>query len=168
MPTASGEPFPQPHRSSVWLPVVFLLVSLLIALAFLAKRNIYDDEIASADLLPMSVAQIVATINHTDVHPPGMYVLGHLGYRLVPSARWVTLFPLACLYAGLTVFVLAVAPLFRNGWTRGAFLLFATLHPQLLMWGNSIRWYPWWTGRGTADGGSWLQPASRRTECAVV
>ncbi len=134
------------ERASVWLPVGFLLVSFLMALAFLAARNIYDDEIGTADLLPMSTARIIATMNHADVHPPGMYVLAHLGYQVIPSARWVTLFPLLCLYGGLTVFVLAVLPLFRGTATRLAFLLFAMLHPQLLMWGNSIRWYPWWTG----------------------
>jgi hypothetical protein len=124
----------------------FLLVSFFVSLAFLAARNIYDDEIGTTDLLRVPTREIVRSINRTDVHPPGMYVLAHWGYGLIPSPRWVTLFPLLCLYAGLAVFVLRVAPLFRDRWARLCFLLLATLHPQLLMWGNSIRWYPWWTG----------------------
>lgn len=142
----AAEAYPQQTRSSAPLAAFFLVLSFLISLAFLAHRNIYDDEIASTSLLLTPTARIIQTMNHTDVHPPGMYVLAHWGYAIVPSARWVTIFPLLCLYGGLTVFVLAVAPLFRSPAARVCFLLLATLHPQLLMWGNSIRWYPWWAG----------------------
>ncbi len=145
MPKASEE-ISLHLRPSARLSILFLLTSFLLSLAFLSTRNIYDDEIATADLLPLPTAQIIAMQNHTDVHPPGMYVLAHLGYNVIHSPRWVTIFPLLCLYTGLSVFVLAYAPLFRSPAARFCFILLATLHPQLLMWGNSIRWYPWWTG----------------------
>ena len=146
MNVASAKADKQRSGFARWVSVAFLLVSFLVSLAFLGTRNIYDDEITSANLLPVSTRQIIATVNSQDVHPPGMYVLAHLGYQLIPSARWVTLFLLSVLYVGLAIFVLSFAPLFHDVASRLCFILFATLHPQLLMWGNSIRWYPWWTG----------------------
>lgn len=145
MRLAPEDSSPQP-RASARISALFLLVSFLASLAFLFSRNMYDDEIGTIGLLPLSTARIVHTMNHADVHPPGMYVLAHLGYVALHSPRWITLFPLACLYTGLAFFVFAVAPLFRSATARICFLLMATLHPQLLMWSNSIRWYPWWTG----------------------
>ncbi len=138
--------FSTPKRRVAGLCVLFLAISFALSLAVLRTRNIYDDEIGTYDVLPQTTLEIVKKINHTDVHPPGMYVLDHLSYVLLPSPRWVTLFPLCCLYAGLAVFVFYVTPLFKTGSARFCFLLIATLHPQLVMWGNSIRWYPWWTG----------------------
>lgn len=143
------------------LPLLFLLASLLVALAVLSVRNLYDDEITSADLLRVPTRQIIEYANSGDVHPPGMYVLAHLGYQVIASPRWVALFPLSCLYVGLGVFVLAVAPLFRGALPRVCFLLFATFHPQLFMWGNSIRWYPWWVGIALIAVTVTLQPRTR-------
>jgi hypothetical protein len=124
----------------------FLATSLLVALAFLAFRNIYDDEISSLDWTGLPFRTIVHVSNSEDVHPPGMYVLSHLAYLVIPSPRWMTVAPLLVFYAGLSVFVLAVVPLLKTSLSRICFLLLATLHPQLIMWSNSIRWYGWWTG----------------------
>ena len=133
-------------RNDRVLAGVFLAVSLLVSLAFLSIRNIYDDEHSTLAYVGSSVPQIIETANSADVHPPGMYLLAHFAYRLIPSPRWMTLFTLLVLYGGLSVFTFAMTPLFATIRGRICFLLLATLHPQLLMWGNTIRWYGWWTG----------------------
>jgi len=138
-------PFQPPQNVRV-LASTFLAISLLISLAFLSVRNIYDDEYSSLTFVDSSVSQIIKEANSGDVHPPGMYLLAHFAYQAIPSPRWMTLFTLLVLYAGLSVFAITVAPLFANLRGRACFLLLATLHPQLLMWGNTIRWYGWWTG----------------------
>jgi hypothetical protein len=151
---------PKSTRSAHTLTALFLALSFLVSLAFLSVRNIYDDENSSLEYVNRSVAQIVHTANSADVHPPGMYLLAHFAYQAIPSPRWMTIFSLLALYAGLSVFVFAVAPLFATTRARVCFLLLATLHPQLLMWGNTIRWYGWWTGLALLTLTFALQPAS--------
>ncbi len=124
----------------------FLAASLAMALVFLGFRNIYDDEVGSFQLVGDSIANIVRISNSGDLHPPGMYVLSHLAYMLIPSPRWMTILPLLAFYSGLAAYVFAVGPLFAIMRSRACFLILATLHPQLVMWSNSIRWYGWWTG----------------------
>jgi hypothetical protein len=124
----------------------FLALSFLISIAFLSVRNIYDDEYSSLDYVNLSPHRIIVLANSGDVHPPGMYLLAHFAYQAIPSPRWMTLPELLVLYTGLCLFVLAVAPLFLDIVSVVCFLLLATLSPQLLMWGNTIRWYGWWTG----------------------
>ena len=124
----------------------FLLVSAALSVALLAVRNLYDDEISSAALVEGPVRHILQVTGASNVHPPGMYLLAHLAYLIVPSIRWINLFAIAFLYAGLASFLLQVTPLFDRTRSRVSLLLLATLHPQLLMWGTSFRWYSWWTG----------------------
>src|SRR5579871_751089 len=124
--------------------LIFLCISAVCAVATLAKRNLYDDEISSLYVVTGSVRSIVRFAYEEDVHPPGMYLLTHIAHAILPSFRWMNLFPLAVLYVGLCVFVLAVAPLFRRRWSRALFLLLATLNPQVVLWGTSFRWYSWW------------------------
>jgi len=136
----------RPPRNDLILTGTFLAGSLLISLAFLSVRNIYDDEVLSLAVVDSSVSQIIRAANTGDVHPPGMYLLAHFAYQAIPSPRWMTLFTLLLLYAGLSAFAFAVAPLISTVRGRVCFLVLATLHPQLLMWGNTFRWYGWWTG----------------------
>ena len=128
------------------LTTTFLLISFGAAIAVLATRNLYDDEILSLPVITRSARDIIRFSSTGDVHPPGMYLLTHFAWRMLPSFRWMNLIPMLVLYAGLAIFVRAVAPLFTHTASRVCFLLFATLHPQLLLWGTSFRWYSWWTG----------------------
>ncbi|QMV17979.1 hypothetical protein GOB94_04195 [Granulicella sp. 5B5] len=128
------------------LAALFLAVSLCISVGILSTRNIYDDEHVSLNYVHGSVQGIIAAANSTDIHPPGMYLLARLAYAAIPSPRWMALFPLLFIYGGLAVFVLSVTPLFAKRREQVTFLLLATFHPQFLMWGNTIRWYSWWTG----------------------
>ncbi|HEV2691073.1 MAG TPA: hypothetical protein VGV35_21100, partial [Bryobacteraceae bacterium] len=124
-----------------------VVASCLVSIAFLSVRNMYDDEVGSFHFISKPVAVIWQSANSSDFHPPGMYVLSHFFYSLTGSVRWTTLGPLAALYAGLLVFFLATRKHFLHD--KAAALFFCALlflHPQLLMWGNSIRWYPYWTG----------------------
>ena len=127
------------------LTTLFLVIFLLVSLAFMAVRNTYDDEYTNLNYVQMSVAQVIHTANSADVHPPGMYLLSHFAYRAIPSTRWMVLFDFALLYAGLATFLFAITPLLPNTAARLCFLLLASLQPQLIMWGITIRWYGWWT-----------------------
>jgi hypothetical protein len=128
------------------LVAAFLLLSAAISVALLAVRNLSDDEISSLNTITSPVAYILRLIAITDAHPPGMYLLGHFAYRILPSFRWMNLFSAIVLYAGLAVFLSQVTPLLASTRARICLLLLATLHPQLLMWGVTYRWYGWWTG----------------------
>jgi hypothetical protein len=123
-----------------------LAISAIVAVAVLGARNLYDDEILSLPIITSAPRSIIRFAATADVHPPGMYLLARFALRLLPSFRWMNLIPTAVLYAGLAVFVLEFAPLFRRPASQALFLLLATLHPQLLLWGTSYRWYSWWTG----------------------
>lgn len=123
-----------------------LAVSALVAVTVLGSRNLYDDEILSLPIITSAPRAIIQFAAIADVHPPGMYLLAHLALRLLPSFRWMNLLPTAVLYTGLFLFVLEFIPLFRRPASQALFLLLATLHPQLLLWGTSYRWYSWWTG----------------------
>src|ERR1039458_5935098 len=70
---------------------------------------------------------------------PGMYLLAHLAYRVVPSFRWMDLFPCLFVYAGLAIFLYQVTPLFARTRSQLCLLLLATLHPQLLLWRSEER-----------------------------
>ncbi|MDP9051169.1 MAG: hypothetical protein M3O31_10705 [Acidobacteriota bacterium] len=134
----------RPHSNS--LVAAFLLLSAAISIVLLAVRNLSDDEISSLNTITSPVASILRLIAVTDAHPPGMYLLGHFAFRILPSFRWMNLFSAAVLYAGLAVFLLQVTPLLARTGSRIVLLLLATLHPQLLMWSVTYRWYGWWTG----------------------
>jgi hypothetical protein len=128
------------------LAAAFLLASAALSIAVLALRNLYDDELSSLDLVIGPVRNILHYTSVANVHPPGMYLLAHVAYLVLPSFRWVNLFPAAFLYAGLSFFLLQVTPLFARTRSQICLLLLATLHPELLMCGASFRWYGWWTG----------------------
>jgi len=128
------------------LTAAFLLLSALLAVLVLAVRNLYDDEIFTLYLVTGRARDILSITAQGDVHPPGMYLLAHLAWLMVPSFRWMNLVPGLVLYAGLAVFLFQVVPLFVRTRSRLCLLLLATLHPQLLMWGMTFRWYSWWTG----------------------
>jgi hypothetical protein len=128
------------------LAAAFLLVSATVSIVLLGVRNLYDDEVTSAALVMGSVRRILQFTATGNVHPPGMYLLAHLAYLIVPSIRWINIFPALFLYAGLAVYLLQVTPLFDRTPSKLCLLLLATLHPQLLLWGVTFRWYGWWTG----------------------
>jgi len=157
--TVSGKP-PSLSRQSTVLVALFLALSFLSSLAILSFRNIYDDEYSNLVYVGMSVPHVIHEANSVDVHPPGMYLLTKFAYQAIPSARWMTIFVLLLLYAGLAFYLYTLAPLFPNTPSRIGFLLLATLHPQLLMWGNTIRWYGWWVGPALVTLIVALQPAT--------
>jgi hypothetical protein len=128
------------------LTIAFLATSAALSVALLAMRNLYDDEISALELVSRPVASIVRACSQAGVHPPGMYLLAHLAYSVVPSFRWMNLLPCLFAYTGLAVFLRDIAPPFTHARSQLCLLLLATLHPQLLLWSTTFRWYSWWTG----------------------
>ena len=87
------------------LTAAFLAVSAGLSVAVLGARNLYDDEISALDLTTSPIAAILRATAKVGIHPPGMFLLAHLAYRIVPSFRWMDLFPCLFVYAGLAVFL---------------------------------------------------------------
>lgn len=154
----------QPKPRCRTLAAVFLLLSAGLSIAILAKRNLYDDEISAFQRITPTAAQIVRITAATDIHPPGMYVLAHFAWCVIPSFRWLNLFPMLFVYTGLAAFLLQVTPLFSRAGPRLCLLVLATLHPQLLMWGQTFRWYGWWTGIAVIAVTITLQPGQARPD----
>lgn len=144
------------------LATAFLAVSAALSVAALAVRNLYDDEISSLDVIVRPVAYILRRSAERDIHPPGMYLLAHLAYAILPSFRWMNLLPCLILYTGLAVFLFQITPLFTRTRPQLCLLLLATLHPQLLLWSASFRWYTAWTGLALIAITIALQPANPR------
>jgi hypothetical protein len=118
----------------------------------------------------LSWGELWREANSHDMHPPGMYALSRFFCRLTGSERWLTLGPLAFAYTGLFVFVLRVGPTLHGGRSRQVLLAGLTFfHPLLLMWTNSIRWYPYWSGLALITLSlALLPPRSARDGGAVV
>jgi hypothetical protein len=150
------------------LATIFLAVSAALSVAVLAVRNLYDDEISSLDVIVRPVAYILRRSAERDVHPPGMYLLAHFAYRILPSFRWMDLIPCLILYTGLAVFLLQITPLFSRTRSQLCLLLLATLHPQLLLWSASFRWYTAWTGLALIALTVALQPRNPRPSFGVA
>ncbi len=133
-------------RAQRWLFVTMVAVTLLVAFAILLTRNLYDDELGSFELILRPMADLWRKANSEDVHPPGMYALSRLGYLLTKSERWLTAIPISVFLFGLTFFLWRTR---SPAWSFGSlvfFLIVGFLHPQQILWSNSVRWYPYWTG----------------------
>ncbi len=134
----------RPNPNTLIAP--FLALSATVSIILLAVRNLYDDELFSLYLVTGRARDIFTLTAQGDVHPPGMYLLAHLAWVIVPSFRWMNLLPGLILYIGLAIFLFQVVPLFTRTRSQVCVLLLASLHPQLLMWATTYRWYSWWTG----------------------
>jgi hypothetical protein len=150
------------------LAAALIAVSAAFSVTVLAVRNLYDDEISALDLITSPIANILRTTAAKGVHPPGMYLLAHVAYRVVPSLRWMDLFPCLFVYAGLAIFLYQVTPLFARTRSQLCLLLLATLHPQLLLWNTTFRWYSWWTGLALITLTATLQPRNPRPTLGAV
>lgn len=129
--------------------IFMIFLSLTLSVCFLFNRNIYDDELGSLRLILEPIPNIWTIANTSGIHPPGMYVISRLFYLLIGSERWMTIGPIIILYIGVGVFSLKTLSHFKSNYRALiVFLLLCLFHPHLLMWGNSIRWYPYWTGLG--------------------
>jgi hypothetical protein len=150
------------------LSATFLVVSAAVSIAILGARNIYDDEISSLAIITGSARSIVHFTATMDIHPPGMYLLAHLACNILPSFRWMNLFPCLFVYCGLATFLLQVTPLFARTRSQVCLLLLATLHPQLLLWSTTFRWYSWWTGLALVSLTVALQPRNPEPKLGIA
>ena len=150
------------------LTATFLVVSAAASVATLGARNLYDDEISSLVIITGSARSIVHFAAVSGIHPAGMYLLAHLAYVILPSFRWMNLFPCLFVYCGLATFLFQVTPLFKRTRSQVCLLLLATLHPQLLLWGTTFRWYSWWTGLTLVTLTVALQPRNPKPRLSIA
>lgn len=127
--------------------VAVTCICIIVSSGVLTVRNLYEDELASFAFVMKSFSMLWRDANAFDVHPPGAYVVARLGYLITGSERYAALLPLLVWIFGVAVFVRTFQPVLSSAWGRILFALMAFLHPQCLMWSNTIRWYPiWWGG----------------------
>jgi len=149
--------------------IALWLISVAISLAFLGTRNLYEDELTSFELITKPLPRLLHDANSRDVHPPGMYVLSKVAYSATRSERWMTLVPLGALYVGLTAFAYKTRSIIARSFEAYVlFLLLILLNPQVVLWGNSIRWYPYWTGIGLCVVALLLGPSGTTGKRVVV
>lgn len=125
---------------------LLLAVSLCVSMVFLARRNLYDDELASYHLILRPFRELVAAANSVDLHPPGMYALSRVAWLVTRSVRWSALIPLLFVYGGLAAFACSLARHLRDRRERAVVTFLVLGNPHMLLWGSSIRWYSYWTG----------------------
>ena len=145
----NGSPFQPAKRRAIFVGV-FALLSLVVAFIILAYRNIYDDELVTFALIHFPLRELWQRANELDVHPPGMYALARLCFLMFNSERWMCIVPLLVWTAGACVFAWSALPQVRSAWGGMIFMLLTFFHPQVLMWTNSNRWYPYWSGLALA------------------
>jgi hypothetical protein len=117
----------------------------MLSILFLAYRNIYEDELWSFKFIMKPFYAVIIEANATDIHPPGMYVISKIFYNLTRSERWMAIGPILILQFALISFFIATKACFNHD--RVVYLIYINVffHPQIVMWGNSIRWHPYWT-----------------------
>jgi hypothetical protein len=141
----------------VWI-LAAVLLSTLLSVGILASRNLLDDELSTLPIVTQNPSQILAIAAEGDIHPPGMYLLAHLSWRIFPGYRWFNLIPLSILYLGLGFFLLQALPRTLTRTALAIGLIFAAFHPEFLMWSNTFRWFCPWTGLALMALVLFLQP----------
>ncbi|MFI5371371.1 MAG: hypothetical protein ACHQ52_07405 [Candidatus Eisenbacteria bacterium] len=124
--------------------------ALALSLIILRSRNLYEDEWVSLSIVSRPLAEMWRWCLTVDIHPPGIYALDRLLLRALGAPRAVGAVHLALWSAGAMTLVSAAYRLLSSLWGRIAFAIAALMHPHVLMWNSSIRWYPVWWGLALA------------------
>jgi hypothetical protein len=128
------------------MPFAATAFSAFISFLLLMRRNLYEDEVQSFEFIRLPVKELVTSVNAHDISPPGMYLLSKFSYLLTNSARYATILPLIFWFVGLLVFMIVAMRLLVSRKAKILFCFLCAFHPHLLMWINSIRWYPYFSG----------------------
>jgi hypothetical protein len=108
----------------------------------------YEDEVFNIRQIQLSDGALIAYFNHSDVHPPGSYLLNKALFDIFGSWRLVQL-----VSATLNAFGLgALFWLARPSLTRAeavALLGLLSSAATVLMWGQSLRWYAYFNPAAT-------------------
>jgi hypothetical protein len=120
-------------------------VGAAIALVILRYRNLYEDEWLSLSFIQKPVAELWRWTIECGCHPPGALALDRFTLLALGSARGIAALHVLIWFACMTFFVLRAQRLLRSDGGRWGFAAVAFMHPQLLMWAGTIRWYGvWW------------------------
>src|SRR5258705_5509280 len=96
------------------------------------------------------MAELWRWSNTQDFHPPGAHAVDRLALLVVRSDRLLAALHLLIWSAGVLWFVLSARRFTASRWGQALFTAVSFMHPQALMWGSSIRWYPVWWGLAMA------------------
>jgi hypothetical protein len=120
--------------------VVIFLFSLLWCILSLWHGTFYEDEVFNIRQIQLGDGSLIAYFNHSDVHPPGSYLLNKALFDIFGSWRTVQ-FASATLNAfGLGAFFWLARPSLTRG-ESVALLGLLSSAATVLMWGQSLRWY---------------------------
>ncbi|MGH7730660.1 MAG: hypothetical protein ACRENJ_05345 [Candidatus Eiseniibacteriota bacterium] len=128
--------------------VTLLLAAIgaAVALVILRQRNLYEDEWLSLAFIQKPMGELWRWTIECGCHPPGALALDRLALLGLGTARGIAAVHLAVWFACMVFFVLRAGRLLRSDWGRAGFAAAALMHPQLLMWAGTIRWYGVWWG----------------------
>ena len=124
----------------------FAILGLVLGLVILTQRNFYEDEWVTLSTIHKPMAELVRWSNTQDIHPPGVYAMDRVILQAVNAPRVLGAVHLLMWWAGLLMFVMAARRLLASARGQTLFAAIAFLHPQVLMWNSSLRWYPIWWG----------------------
>ena len=122
--------------------IIYAILSLLIW----QERYFYDDELINLKIITSyDYAGLLNFLSGFDFHPPGQYLINKLIYNITGPNEWLMSLP-SVICTGLTAGLagLITFKITKAFWVGFAALSLASVSPLLLMWGWSIRWYPYW------------------------
>ena len=127
--------------------VVTAVLWIFFSATYASVRTLFEDEITSFTFISDSYEHIWQRKNSAGFHPPGMHILSKAFYNLVGEReRLISIGPLCLMFFSLTIFVYKSLYHFHEHiWAGLLFTAGCFLHPQLLLWSNSFRWYSYWT-----------------------
>ena len=121
-------------------------IGAALALVILRCRNVYEDEWLSLAFIQKPMGELWRWTIECGCHPPGALALDRLALLAMGSARGIAALHLVVWFACMGFFVLRAQRLLRSEWGRWGFAAAAFMHPQLLMWAGTLRWYGVWWG----------------------
>jgi hypothetical protein len=135
------------NKTPLFLLIFGVILYTTLVLIIWQDRYFYDDELINLNLISkFTYSGLIDLLSRTDLHPPGQYLINKLFYSLFgPDELLLSLPSIICI--GISVGLTGIIT-FRITESSVAGLisvLFASTSSLLLMWGWSIRWYPYWT-----------------------
>ncbi len=124
-----------------------VIVNVLLYMVLWGRRFYYDDEWFNLKLAAnYDVRGLLDYIINFDIHPPLSYLINYYWLKVGGADEFIMSVP-SLLFSALTAAIAANLAYDITGKRRMGYVAFALvlLHPNLQLFGWSIRWYPLWT-----------------------
>ena len=138
------------HREKLSVCAELLLsivLAFLIYAIFWKNRFFYDDEWFNLKLIAnYKLPDLLAFVSNHDIHPPLSYIVNYYWFKIAGSNEFFLTIP-SLVFTALTAFIAARIVRLLTGVRHYSciVIVLTLLHPNILLFGWSIRWYPLWT-----------------------